>query len=282
MLDAALNSKYHEHLTGLVMKQHHFLGIDVGNTHTVIGLFDDRSILKTWRISTRPQATCHELAPMLAYWLESQASGFEAIKGMILSSVVPPADESWKDLAERYLDRPFLDAHQVAEKMIRIRYPRPYEIGTDRLVNSIGAYTRFKRACIVADFGTATTFDCISKDGEYLGGVIAPGITMSLKALFSGTSKLPLVKLESGQVDALGKSTEEAIRAGLLYGFSGLTDRIISELYKEYEDKPLTVATGGLSELIFKFSKKLDRLEPNLTMEGLRACIKRHFNKDLP
>ena len=262
------------------MKQHHFLGIDVGNTHTVIGLFDDRSILRTWRISTRPQATSHELAPMLAYWLKSLGASFETINGIILSSVVPPADESWKDLAERYLGRPLIDAHNMAEKIIRIKYPRPYEVGTDRLVNSIGAYARVKGACIVADFGTATTFDCISKKGEYLGGVIAPGITMSLKALFSGTSKLPLVKLESDHVYALGKSTEEAIRAGLLYGFSGLTDRIISELCKEYEDRPLTVATGGLSEVIFKFAKKLDRLEPNLTMEGLRICIKRCFDQD--
>ncbi len=275
MLDATLHIKSCLQRVHSVMKQDYFLGIDVGNTHTVIGLFDSKSILKTWRISTRPQATCHELAPALSFWLKEASLDFGHIKRMILSSVVPPANDSWSRLAENYLGLTILDAHKVAQKIIKINYPRPHEIGTDRLVNSIGAYSRFKRACIVVDFGTATTFDCISEKGEYLGGAIAPGIILSLKALFSGTSKLPLVALGSDIESALGKNTEEAIRAGILYGFSGLTDRIISKLLMEYPKRPLTVATGGLSELIFKFTEKIDCLAPDLTMEGLRTCLEK-------
>ncbi len=276
MLDATLYTKSCLQRVDSTMKQDYFLGIDVGNTHTVIGLFDSKSILKTWRISTLPQATCHELAPALSFWLNEVSLNFGHIKRIILSSVVPPANDSWRHLAENYFGLTILNAHEIAEKIININYPRPYEIGTDRLVNAIGAYDKFKRACIVADFGTATTFDCVSEDGEYLGGTIAPGIILSLKALFSGTSKLPLIGLESHIESALGKTTEEAIRAGILYGFSGLTDRIISKLLMEYPKRPLIVATGGLSELIFRFTEKIDCLAPDLTMEGLKTCLEKN------
>ncbi len=264
------------------MNNDHFLGVDVGNTHTVVGLFAGGSIIGTWRISTRRDATCHEVAPLLSFYLSSHGLGFHHIKGIIRSSVVPPADELWNRLAENYLGTGCKDAHDVAEKIIAIRYPRPHEIGTDRLVNAIGAFNRYKRPCIVADFGTATTFDCISENGEYLGGAIAPGITMSLQALFSRTSKLPMVRIEYDEVKAIGKNTEEAIRSGVLYGFAGMADRIVTELGVEYQSRPVAVATGGLARLIFRFTKKLDYMAPELTMEGLGICINACFSgKDL-
>ncbi|NPA94002.1 MAG: type III pantothenate kinase, partial [Thermodesulfobacteria bacterium] len=152
------------------------------------------------------------------------------------------------------------------------------EIGTDRLINSIAAFSRFKSACIVVDFGTATTFDCISQKGEYLGGAIAPGIGMSLQGLFSKTSRLPLVRLEGRDLPALGKTTEDAIRSGILYGFAGMTDRLLEELSGYFEDSsPVTVATGGLASVIFGVSKNLSELLPELTMEGLGICIEKSF-----
>jgi len=255
------------------VKQQHFLGIDIGNTHTVIGLLDQEKIIDTWRIATDAKGTCDELAPVMAFWLKRHNMELHEIKGALISSVVPPVNQLWSDLAKRYLLCPLHDAHDIAEKIVQIDYPRPHEIGTDRLINAIGAFRKFNRACIIVDFGTATTFDCVSETGQYLGGAIAPGIAMSINALFSGTSKLPLVRLEKIPNNPIGKSTEEAIRSGILYGFAGLTDRVITELQNQYESPPITLATGGLATTVFSISQKLERLVPDLTMEGLKTCI---------
>ncbi len=255
----------------------YYLGIDIGNTHTVIGLFKGAKILHTWRLATRKDATCHEIAPTLAFLLEQKGVSLSDLSGVLLSSVVPPASDLWWQLSSQYLKVECRNAHTICEDIIQISYPRPHEIGTDRLVNSIGAYNRFKASCIVVDFGTATTFDCISQNGEYLGGAIAPGVAMSLHGLFSKTSRLPLVRLSSEEVPALAKSTEEAIKAGILYGFAGMTDRLIKELSAHFNDPPITVATGGLASTIFGLSEHLHELAPDLTMEGLGACIRASF-----
>ncbi len=255
------------------MSSKYYLAVDIGNTHSVIGLLKDNEIIRSWRISTNKNITCHELAPIIAFWLHPFDLDLNNLSGTIISSVVPPVNQVWLELAQNYFKCPFLDAHDVALKIIDILYPRPHEIGTDRLINAIGAYQRIKGPCIIADFGTATTFDCVSEKGEYLGGSIAPGIYMSLEALFSATSKLPLVRLDSKAVSPIGKSTEEAIRSGILYGFAGLTDRIITELEKTYEHPPTVIATGGLAPNIFSLSQKLQCMMPDITMEGLSICI---------
>ncbi len=255
------------------MKEHYFLGIDVGNTHTVIGLFTQKEMVRTWRIATHTKATCHELAPLLDFWLTKEGIGFSNIKSAIIASVVPPATKIWLELSKQYLGTSIFDAHEVATKLIKISYPRPHEIGTDRLINSIAAFSRLGGPLIVVDFGTATTFDCISTDGTYLGGAIAPGIAMSIDSLFSKTSKLPLVQIDQTKPTPMGKSTEEAIRSGIIFGFAGLTDRIIKVLSSSYESKPQTVATGGLAKVVFDLSERLHHLMPELTMEGLRICL---------
>ncbi len=255
------------------MKGHYFLGIDVGNTHTVIGLFTRKEMVGSWRISTQTKATCHELAPLLDFWLSKAGISFNNIRGAIIASVVPPVAKIWQELSKQYLDTSIFDAHEVATKLIKISYPRPHEIGTDRLINSIAAFSRLGGPVIVVDFGTATTFDCISKDGTYLGGAIAPGISMSIDSLFSKTSKLPLVQIDQANLTPIGKSTEEAIRSGILFGFAGLTDRIIEVLSSNYESRPQTVATGGLAKVVFDLSERLHHLIPELTMEGLRICM---------
>jgi len=260
------------------VRQKHFLGVDIGNTQTVIGLLTPQKVIETWRMGTNTKKSCDELAPVIAFWLKGKNLELHEIEGTVISSVVPPANQLWSELAEHYFLCPFVDAHDIARKIVQVDYPRPHEIGTDRLVNTIAAFEKLKRPCIVVDFGTATTFDCVSETGQYLGGAIAPGVNMSIGALFSGTSKLPLIRLEKASVNPIGKSTEEAIRSGILYGFAGMTDRIITELQGQYGQSPATVATGGLAPTIFPLSKKLEKLVPDLTMKGLKICMEVAFD----
>ncbi len=251
----------------------YYLGIDIGNTHTVIGLFDRNGLIRSWRISTRKDTTKDELASTVNFFLKFHGIDFTDIKKAIISSVVPPCFDNWSLFIRNYLDVKPINAHNIALKLIKISYPRPHEIGTDRLINSLAAYKKYNTSCIIIDFGTATTFDCVSENGEYLGGAIAPGVLMSITALSTGTSKLPLIKFNFENVSPIGKSTEEAIKSGIFYGFLGLTDNIIKNLMKEFKQKPKIIATGGFSPLIFKKSKYIDTLEPDLTLEGLFMCL---------
>jgi len=257
-----------------------FLGVDIGNTHTVIGLFRGGKLADSWRIQTRAGTTGDELASMLHSLLLYHRLGLEDMKTVIISSVVPPATEAWSDMTERYHRLTFIDAHEIAVELVEIRYPRAHEVGTDRLLNSLAAFRQYQGACIVVDYGTATTFDCISSRGEYMGGVIAPGIMLAAKSLFTGTSKLPMVKFPRKGLSPLGKSTEEAIQAGLLYGFAGLTDNIISNLSSTFahDEKPFVISTGGLASVLFDYCSRINRLDPELTMKGLLYCYN-HFTK---
>ncbi len=249
-----------------------FLAVDIGNTHTVLGLFSHRRLLASWRIPTRKETTGEELFSLVFPLLDTQGFKLRDLDTILASSVVPPAAEAWADVADRFAGPVFIDAHAILLELVKIRYPHPYEVGTDRLLNSLAAFRRFRKACIVVDYGTATTFDCISERGEYMGGSIAPGIILSARGLFSGTSRLPLVKFPREKISALGKNTEKAIQAGLLYGFAGLTDNIIDHLLPFFEKRPLVISTGGLSSILFDYCRKVDRLEPELTMQGLLYC----------
>ena len=249
-----------------------FLAVDIGNTHTVLGLFGARTMLDSWRIPTRKETTGEELFSLLAPLLATRNVSLKDLDTLLVSSVVPPAAEAWADMSVKFPGPVFQDAHEIALELVKISYPHPHEVGTDRLLNSLAAFRRYETSCIVVDYGTATTFDCVSEKGEYLGGVIAPGILLAARGLFSGTSKLPLVKLPRQKISPLGKSTETAIQAGLLYGFAGLTDNIIENLKRVFEKRPLVVSTGGLSPVLFDYCKTVDRLEPQLTMEGLLCC----------
>ncbi len=250
-----------------------FLGIDVGNTHTVIGLFTKKRLFKSWRISTNKHSTHLEIAAVVDFLLRHEEITFKNIRHGIISSVVPQVDNQWADFFKNFVGLKPINAHQEALKTIKINYPRPHEIGTDRLVNSIAAYHLVKGACIVIDYGTATTFDCISENGEYLGGAIAPGLLMSLNALFSGTSKLPLVRPDFTGIEPIGKSTEDAIRSGLFYGFLGLTENILNALKSSMSKDVTVIGTGGLSQLFVKKTRLIEKLEPNLTLLGLKILL---------
>ncbi len=250
-----------------------FLGIDIGNTHTVIGLFKKKGVFKSWRISTNKDSTHFEIAAVVDFLLRHEDITFKNIRHGIISSVVPQADGQWAEFFKNFVGVEPINAHQEALKTIKINYPRPHEIGTDRLINSVAAYHLIKSACIVIDYGTATTFDCISENGEYLGGAIAPGLLMSLNALFSETSKLPLVRPDFTGVEPIGKSTEDAIRSGLFYGFLGLTENILNALKSSMAKDVTVIGTGGLSQIFFKKTSLIDRLEPHLTLLGLKILL---------
>ncbi len=250
----------------------YFLGVDIGNTHSVIGLFEAKLLIDSWRIQTRPEATGDELRALLSSFLQEHALNIHDIETVVMSSVVPPAAETWTDMADKQPGLTCIDAHQMAMHIINIKYPRPHEIGTDRLINSIAAFKRLERACIVIDYGTATTFDCVSENGEYLGGAIAPGLLLAAKTLFTNTSKLPMIHFPKDKIGPLGTSTETAMQAGLLYGFAGLTDNIVSRLSRTFGQDPAVIATGGLSSVLFQYCNTIDELLPELTMEGLAHC----------
>ena len=255
------------------------LAVDIGNTHTVIGLFRSKILADSWRIRTRPEITGDELTVLLYPLLRQHSLEIKDMETVLISSVVPPAAEAWADMTAGNPEMVFLDAHEIAMELVEIKYPRPHEVGTDRLLNSLSAFRRFKRACIVVDYGTATTFDCVSGRGEYIGGVIAPGILLAAKSLFTGTSRLPMVEFPRKKISPLGESTETAIQAGLLYGFAGLTDHIIISLTRQLKEEPVVISTGGLAPVLFDYCSRVHRMEPELTMEGLLHCYN-HFKKE--
>ncbi len=246
-----------------------FLGVDIGNTHTVIGLFQGKRILQVWRIRTQKDATGDEVWALASQLLAGTSVTVERIEGVIISCVVPPLLHTWNEVASKHVgtDAIIIDAQTPLD--IRIKYKRPYELGADRLVNAVAAFKRYQRSIIVVDYGTAITFDCISPRGEYLGGAIAPGIQLSAEALFQGTSKLPRVDLRRTPEELIAQDTSTAIQVGLLYGFAGLTDRLVQELAKEFEERPFVVATGGLSVVIGPYCQTIDDIRPDLTLEGI-------------
>jgi type III pantothenate kinase len=252
-----------------------FLAVDIGNTHTVLGLFDQGTLLSHWRVGTDRGATADELAIILSQLCQLSGKKLNDICDLVISCVVPPLLQSWRNLSVRYVGANPIIVHGQQALGMPIRCKHPHEVGADRLVNSIAAYLRYNDALIVVDYGTATTFDCISSNGEYLGGAIAPGLMLAAEALFKGTSQLPRVALFSVPENALGQDTASAIRSGVVYGFAGLTDGIIQRLLREFPTKPRVVATGGLASVIAPHCASIEKIIPNLTLEGLAIAYER-------
>jgi len=245
------------------------LGIDVGNTNTVIGVIKDKKIIADWRISTTPYSTYDELAIKLKNLLELKDIKLSQIKAIVLSCVVPPLLFCWEQIAKKYLSANFFNITSKTPIGIKVVYKRPFEVGSDRLVNALAVFELYKRAAIVVDYGTATTFDCISSKGEYLGGVIAPGILSSSNALYEKTAKLPRVDLSSSVENALSQDTPSAIRAGIILGFAYLTDGMIEKLKDEMKEELIVIATGGLAQKVASYSTKIEKVIPDLTLKGL-------------
>ncbi|NDY43408.1 type III pantothenate kinase [Dissulfurirhabdus thermomarina] len=251
------------------------LAVDVGNTHTVIGLFEAGRLLARWRLPTRQDDTADALAAGLVPLFRLAGHGFGAGAALILACVVPPVRRAWEDFARRHLGREALAVDAETPVGMPIRYRRPHEVGADRLVNAVAAYQIFGDALIVVDYGTATTFDCVSPRGEYLGGAIAPGVLSAAEGLFRRTARLPKVDVTKVPAIALAQDTASALQAGMGYGFAGLTAGIIQKLEEEFEARPRVVATGGLAEVMAPLCPRIERVIPHLTLLGLAVIYGR-------
>jgi len=245
------------------------LVIDVGNTHTVIGVFDQTRLIRDWRIHTEPGATADEFHFLVTFMFKEAGITPHRIQKTVISCVVPPIVNMLAAYCRRYLNHMPLWITPATVK-IPILYDNPGEVGADRLVNAVGAYSRYPTSLIVIDFGTATTFDVISDKGEYIGGAISPGIGISAEALFSRASKLPRVEFEA-PARVIGRTTSESMRSGLIFGYAELVDGMVRRIQQEMQPKtPKVIATGGMAGVIKPHSHTIEAVESGLTLEGLR------------
>lgn len=245
------------------------LAIDVGNTQTHIGAFDGAELVEHWRFGTDGEATADELAIRVSGVLELRGLTLEEIDGSIVSSVVPPLTPEYGRMAQRYLAARHLSVVPGIKTGIVIRMDNPHELGADRLVNAVAAYDRFGGPCAVVDFGTAITFDAISAQGEYLGGVIGPGVRISMEALTERAAKLPKVELAEPP-GVIGKTTQASMQSGMIYGFAGAIDAIARRVMVELGGDASFIATGGGAEVIVPFCDTVDEIDDLLTLTGLR------------
>jgi len=253
------------------------LTADVGNTEIVLGVFEAAELRHTWRLSTRPERTSDELALQLAGFLEHRDLDLRTdVTGMCIASVVPDVTSSLREMAAAYLPFEPLIVGPGTKTGVPVLTDNPREVGADRVVNALAAFTRFGGPAIVVDFGTGTNFDVVSADGEFLGGVIAPGLQISAGALFGRTARLTRVDLQPPR-SPVGKSTVEAIQSGLLYGTAGEVDGVVTRIRAELEaPDAVTVATGGLAPVVIPHCTTVDHHEPWLTLEGLRLVFERN------
>src|SRR5205809_4487624 len=240
------------------------LAVDVGNTQTMFGLFDEADLTEHWRIATERHRSGDELGAQYKSFLD-----LGRVDGISLASTVPQLTRSYHEFAERYTDAELLELGPGVKTGITVRYDDPREVGPDRVANAVAAADRYGAPCIVVDFGTSTNFDVVSAAGEYVGGVLAPGIEISMDALFARAARLLKVDFEEPP-SVIGKTTETALRSGLVYGFSGQVDGIVDRIREELGAEAKVVATGGLADLIAPHSRTIELVDPFLTLEGLR------------
>ena len=246
------------------------LVIDVGNTNTVLGVFEAERLLHHWRLRTEKDATEDEFHVLLENLFFSAKLKTNAVTATIISCVVPPLMNSLTRFCSKYLHREPYWVDPVSFPYMPILYDNPKEVGSDRIVNAVAAFDKYQTGLIIIDFGTATTFDCISHNGAYLGGVISPGILASAEALFQKASKLPRVEIFVKPEAIIAKDTVSSMNAGIVFGYAGLVDGVVTRIKKEMEKEPTVVATGGLAETISAVTHTIDAVEPHLTLEGLR------------
>jgi type III pantothenate kinase len=251
------------------------LAVDVGNTQSHIGAFDGAELAHDWRLATDPSATADELAATVSNLLALERLGFDSLDGAIVSTVVPQLGPEWESLCDRHLADGCLSVGPQIKTGMPILVDNPHELGADRLVNAVAAHDRIKGACVAVDFGTSTNFDVVSGAGEYLGGVIAPGVEISLEALTARAAKLPRVDISNPQ-GAIGKHTEAAIQSGFAYGFAGLVDGINHRLAEELGEAVTFIATGGIAEVVAPLCETIDEVDPLLTLTGLRLIYERN------
>jgi len=250
------------------------LAIDAGNTQTHVGMFSGEELVEHWRLATHREETADELSSRLSGLLALRDLKLRDVDGAIVSCVVPQLGREYEQVSERYLDGVLAMVGPDLRIGMPIRMDNPHEVGADRIVNAVAAYERFGGACIITDFGTSTNFDVVSARGEYLGGVLAPGVEISIDALAQRAARLFTVELEPPK-SVIGKSTQAALQSGVIYGFAGQVDAIVRRLREELGEEATAVATGGLAEPIVPFCEEIDELDELLTLKGLRLIWER-------
>ncbi len=254
------------------------LCMNIGNTNISIGIFDGENLVSKWRLATDYESMPDEYALKLLGLMEHDDQKVETIDQVVISSVVPPLTGRWVEVYERYLDTdPFLIDHESV-KSLKVTYHTPEAVGADRLANAVAAHHHYGLPACIVDFGTATTFDAVSKDGEYLGGAIAPGMRIASEALFTRTAKLPKIEI-ARPPSAIGRNTTHAIQAGLFFGYVGLVEGIVTRFKEELGPGTHVIGTGGGVDLIASGTKMIDVVAPWLTLEGIRLIFEQNQTK---
>jgi type III pantothenate kinase len=251
------------------------LVVDVGNTQTHLGTFRGEQLLHDWRFATIRESTADELGAALRNLLALRDLGFGDLDASILSSTVPQLRPEWTAMAERYLGHAMPVVGPGLRTGMPIRMDNPREVGADRLVNAVAAYERIGGPCVIVDFGTAITYDVVGEGGEYVGGIIAPGVEISMEALTSRAAAIPKIDLAPPRA-LIGKSTVEAIRSGVIYGFAAQVDGMIARLRTHLGADTAAIATGGLASAIVPFCELIEDIDEMLTLTGLRVIFERN------
>ncbi len=254
------------------------LVIDIGNTNAVIGLFEQDKLLAHWRLASQRHRTADEYGIMIKEFFLLNNIEIRLVAGVIISCVVPPILPVLKEMSNKYLKTRPLILGPDTKTSITIKYENPRDVGADRIANAVAGYERFGGPLIIVDFGTAITFDVVLKNREYIGGLIFPGLSISMEALFTKAARLQRVELIE-PIKVIGANTEESMQAGAVYGFASLVDGIVEKIQKEIGNEAMVIATGGQAGLIAKYSLAIKECCPLLTLEGLKIIYENNINQ---